>query len=121
MKTQNPAKTKPIESPTGEVIRELGGHAAGGLDQHSVAHITLPKGKGAAAHYHPDHEESYYILAGTADVTVDGETRQVSAGDMVAIPAKAIHNIHNPYSETVIFLAVCVPPWTPDCSVFIEE
>ena len=110
-----------INSPTGEVIHELGGAAVGGLSAHSLAHIRLPKGGHAAPHYHPIAEESYYILSGTGRMVLDGQEREVSAGQMVAIPAGQIHAIYNDGAEDLVFLAVCVPPWSPDCSVFVDE
>lgn len=111
---------QPVTSPTGEIIHELMGTAAGGTQQHSLAQITLPPGRGAARHYHPVAEESYYILAGAATVTLDGETIRMNPGDAVAIPAGSIHEIHNTGEADLVFLAVCAPPWTPDCSVFLD-
>ena len=111
-----------VISPHGEIIRELGGMSAGGLNQHSLAHITLPPGNASLKHYHPIAEESYYILSGTAEVIIEGQHHTLTAGQMVAIPSQQIHQIFN-HSETedVSFLAVCTPPWTPDCSVIVES
>lgn len=112
--------TAPITAPTGEVIRELMGEAAGGAVAHSLAHITLPPGAGSARHYHPTAEESYYILGGHARVTLDGQTARLEPGAAVAIPAGCIHQIVNDGPDPLIFLAVCAPPWTPDCSVYLD-
>jgi len=114
--------TTPVETPHGEIIRELGGRSAGALDQHSLAHITLPPGKGALKHYHPVVEESYYILSGAGRMIIDDEEATVQPGQMVAIAPGRIHQIFNTNaSEPLTFMVVCVPPWTPDCSVFVED
>jgi mannose-6-phosphate isomerase-like protein (cupin superfamily) len=117
----NPQDIPPFVAPHGESVQELGGHAAGGLLAHSLAYITLPPGKKSLKHYHPVAEESYYILSGAAEVFIDGETAALRPGDMVAIRAGQVHQIRNPHPEPLGFLAVCVPAWTPDCSVFVED
>jgi quercetin dioxygenase-like cupin family protein len=111
----------PFESPHGEIVHELGGLSAGGLQQHSLAQITLPPGKSSLKHYHPIMEESYYMLSGTTRMVVDGETQTLTAGQMVAILPNQAHQIFNDGDQSAIFLAVCVPPWTPDCSIFLTE
>jgi len=114
-------ETPLFESPHGEIVRELGGLSAGGLQQHSIAHITLPPGKASLKHYHPVIEESYFILNGIARMEIDGQTYQITPGQMVAILPTQVHQIFNDNStDPVSFIAVCTPPWTPDCSVFLD-
>lgn len=43
-------------------------------------------------HYHARHFETFYLLSGKAEWTVNGETHQMKAGDAVYIPAKAPHS-----------------------------
>ena len=120
MHITNPHTTTPFVSEHGEIVRELLGSAVGGGLQHSIAHITIPPGKAALKHYHPVVEESYYILTGQGRMVVDGEEKMLFAGDTIAIPLNAIHQIFNDSETDLIFLAVCAPPWTPDCSVFVD-
>ncbi len=120
MHIKNTNDIPPVTSPSGEVILEYMGKAAGGATQHSLAQITLPPGALSLRHYHPASEESYLILSGSGRVTLDGKTRTVSPGDAVAIPANVVHQIVNDSPAELVFLAVCVPPWTPDCSVFVD-
>ena len=119
MHIKNTSQLKPFESAHGEVVYEYMGNAAGGTSQHSLAQILLPPGKSALKHYHPVAEESYYILSGEGRVVLDGKEKIVSAGDAVAIPVNVVHQIFNDSAENLVFLAVCAPPWTPDCSVFV--
>lgn len=120
MHIKNTEATSPFTSAHGEIVREYMGNAAGGTQKHSLAHITLPQGKASLKHYHPVAEESYFILSGTGRVALGEETTPVKAGDAVAIPANVIHQIFNDGEEDLSFLAVCVPAWTPDCSVFVD-
>ena len=109
-----------IASPHGETAYELCGVSAGGSAQHSVALIALAVGKASRKHYHPQAEESYTILSGKARVTVGDESAELGAGDCVVIPPTQIHQIANAGSTELRFLAVCVPPWTPDNSVYVD-
>ncbi len=120
MHIRNIQDTPPLTSPHGEVIRELLGQAAGGGQQHSLAHITLPAGAASLKHYHPQAEESYFILSGQGRLMMEDQQRSLSPGDAVVIPVNAVHQIFNDTDDDLIFLAVCAPPWTPDCSVFVE-
>lgn len=118
MHTRHPDDIAPVDKPDGTRVRELAGNFAGGVGQHSVAHITLPPGKRAEKHYHPEVEESYILLAGTALVEIGGETHEARVGELIAIPPQQAHTIINRGAEDVVFLAICSPAWTPDCSVF---
>lgn len=111
----------PLVSPHGEIVYELLGRAAGGAQQHSLACIELPPGKASRPHVHPQAEESYYILEGTARLVIDGETSTLTPGQCVAIAPGSVHQIFNDGPATLHFLAVCAPAWTPDNSVYLDE
>lgn len=120
MHIRNTDTTTPFQSSHGEIVREYMGLAAGGTQQHSLAHIILPPGTASLKHYHPAVEESYFILSGQGHMVIDGESRPVNPGDAVAVPVNVIHQIFNDSPADLMFLAVCAPPWTPDCSVFLD-
>jgi mannose-6-phosphate isomerase-like protein (cupin superfamily) len=120
MHIKNNATITPFESAHGEIVYEYMGNAAGGAIQHSLAQIVLPPGTSSIKHFHPIVEESYYVLSGQGRIVLDGEQRIVSAGDAIAIPTAIVHQIFNDTDSDVIFLAVCAPPWTPDCSVIVN-
>jgi len=109
-------------SPHGEVVYELVGNKAGSIDGHSLAQIVLPPGKASRKHYHPVAEETFYVLSGRGRITVGEETRDIVAGDTVFIPAEAVHQVQNHTNgqANLVFLAVCVPAWTPDNSVYLD-
>ncbi len=108
----------PLTSAHGEIVYELAGRAAGGAVGHSVAHIELPPGKASLKHYHPEAEESYYILSGVGRLELDGETVRLHPGQLVAIAPPGVHQIFNDGPEPLHFLAICAPAWTPDNSVY---
>lgn len=110
----------PLTSPHGEIVFELLGAAAGGAGAHSLAQVLIPPGKASRKHYHPLAEESYYILAGNARLELDEKIAQLGPGDAVAIPPGAVHQIHNAGDTDLVLLAVCVPAWTPDNSVYLD-
>lgn len=120
MHVKNAKTTKPFSSEHGEIIHELIGHVAGGTATYSLAQITIPSGKASLKHYHPVAEESYTILSGTGLMEMDGETVRLTAGDTIAVLPNQVHQIFNASDDDLIFLATCVPAWTPDNSVYLD-
>lgn len=122
MHIKNSDSVPAFAQPHGEVVCELIGKRTGDIASHSVAQIVIQPGKASRKHYHPSADESYYILAGQGRVTLDNQTQRVAAGDAIMIPAGAVHQIFNTNNtgESLIFLAVCVPAWTPDNSVYLD-
>ena len=57
------------------------------------------------AHDHQDHEEVYYIINGSGNITIGSETARFRDGDVIYIPEKMMHSITNDGSEMVEFLA----------------
>ncbi len=111
----------PIQSAHGEQVQELIGQAAGGSAAYSLATITLLPGKASLVHYHPVVEECYYVLSGEGTLRIDDQTLTLKPGQTVAILPPAVHQIRNDRATNLVFLAVCVPPWTPDCSIFLDS
>lgn len=109
----------PFISPNGEQVFELLGQAVGFGEQHSLAHVLIPPGKSSDKHYHPEVEESYYILKGQAELIIDEETLHMQPGQAIAILPNQTHQIFNHSDEDLEFLAICAPGWTPECSVFV--
>jgi len=61
----------------------------------------------------PEHEhetvESYTILKGCGEMTVDGETQQVKPGDCVFVPSMKPHALHNTGEEEMHMMFVYAP------------
>lgn len=112
---------EPLITPTGEIIYELVGlHGEVKNERHSVAQITLPPGTGAAKHYHPEAEESYTILSGSAEMISGDEQATLKAGDCVVVKANTLHKIWNASDKEVVFIATCIPAWEEGNSVYLE-
>jgi quercetin dioxygenase-like cupin family protein len=50
-----------------------------------------PRGSGPGPHRHP-YEETFVVLEGATEFTVDGETITADAGTIVVVPAGAVHS-----------------------------
>lgn len=60
----------------------------------SFFYVTSVPGKGARKHRHP-YVETFVIIDGEIDVTVDGETERMSSGTVAMIPAGSWHEFTN--------------------------
>jgi quercetin dioxygenase-like cupin family protein len=58
---------------------------------------------------HNDFEQMYYILSGTMNITLDGETFPAPEGSFVFIPRGTRHEHRNDGPESAVFLTVNVP------------
>jgi mannose-6-phosphate isomerase-like protein (cupin superfamily) len=111
----------PIVSQHGEIVYELIGNAAGATQRHSVAYVVIPPGKASLLHYHPEAEESYYILKGYGRILLGDEQETIKTGESVLIPSPKPHKIINIGEENLEFIAVCVPAWEPANSVYLDD
>jgi quercetin dioxygenase-like cupin family protein len=57
-----------------------------------ISEFELAEGASLSPHAHDSHE-FYYLLDGSATMTIEGEQQEVSAGDLVYIPPGAVHSI----------------------------
>ena len=96
----------------GSTIRELHHTAA-----QSLAEASLEAGQATQRHYHARTEEIYLFTAGGGVLEVDGESRDVSAGDAVLIPPGAWHELTAGPAGTQL-LCMCAPPYSHDDTHF---
>jgi mannose-6-phosphate isomerase-like protein (cupin superfamily) len=60
----------------------------------------LPPGSSVGKHTHAGSEEEFYlVLAGSGEMTRDGEVFQVEAGDLIRNPPGGTHALRNTGSE----------------------
>lgn len=114
---------EPFVDAQGEKIYELIGSpkTSGGSVKHSLAYSVIPSGCSSKRHYHPQDEETYYILKGNAKLVIDGKEHHVSAGDAIFIQPLERHQIFATGQSDLEFLAICAPAWQPTNSVFIVQ
>src|SRR5213080_2738612 len=79
----------------GSEIRELLAYRNSAIRNQSLAEARLPAGASTQEHYHPKAEEIYYITHGTGRIRIEGELREVNAGDAIAIPPGQKHKLWN--------------------------
>ena len=76
-------------------------------------------GPGERTERHMHHEgETWFVMEGRADLTVDGTTREVGPGDTIYLPPFRSHTLHNPSTtDRVVFLTV----WWEDAALSRER
>jgi quercetin dioxygenase-like cupin family protein len=66
-------------------------------------------GEGPPDHVHFTQEEMFFILEGTYELTVDGQTTSASAGAIVFIPRNVVHRFKNVGDTTACMLDWSLP------------
>lgn len=76
-------------------------------------------GPGETSRRHMHHEgETWFVVEGQGQLTMDGETQQVGPGDVAYLPPFSEHTLHNPSeTERVVFLTV----WWQDMQLASEH
>ena len=82
----NVSTAPPFITKDGSEIRELLAHRNSAIRHQSLAEARLPAGAATQEHYHAKTEEIYFITAGAGRLRIEDETRDVQAGDAIAIP-----------------------------------
>lgn len=113
-------ETPPFVTKDGSEIRELLAHRNSGLCNQSLAEARVPVGGATTEHYHPLAEEIYYITHGKGLIRLDGEERETTAGDAIAIPPGVRHKIWNTGYEPLRFLCCCAPAYEHTDTVLTE-
>ncbi len=109
MDVVNQHDAKPFTTVDGSTIRELLAHRNSSIRKQSLAEARLAPGCATIPHHHAVTEEIYYILSGTADMTLGHETQPVGPGDAIAIPPGERHTIRNTGTTELVFLCTCAP------------
>jgi quercetin dioxygenase-like cupin family protein len=103
---------EPFTTKDGSTIREYLHSAV-----QSLAEATLEPGQSTRRHYHALSEEIYLLIGGGGTMELDGERREVAAGDAILIPPGAWHELlAGP--DGVRLLCCCVPPYSHDDTYF---
>lgn len=105
----NRSDATPFTTVDGSTIRELLAHRNSAIRAQSLAEARLGPGCATTPHHHAVTEEIYYILSGSALMTLGEETRPVGPGDAIAIPPGTRHTILNDGPDELVFLCTCAP------------
>jgi len=68
-----------------------------------------PETDGTGPHFHKQHVDSFYVLEGELELTVDGETVHARTGDLVHAAPGVVHSFKNSSRERARFLNVHAP------------
>jgi quercetin dioxygenase-like cupin family protein len=72
-------------------------------------HAVLPPGTFVPPHIHPTQNEYLYVLSGSLDIWLEGETSPAGAGDLVRLAMGRPHGIYNNGEETATVLFWVAP------------
>ena len=72
-------------------------------------------------HIHPKENHFVYIYKGKAKGTVGDVTAEVSAGQLIAIPAGVPHSFERIGDTPVEIILFSTPPFMPNDTVFLEK
>jgi mannose-6-phosphate isomerase-like protein (cupin superfamily) len=113
VKVASLASVESFVTKDGSAIREL--HHT---DAQSLAEATLEPGQATQRHHHRATEEIYFVVKGSGELEVDGQTRHVRPGDAVLIPPGAWHTLVNDGTSELRILCCCSPPYSHDDTFF---
>ncbi len=91
-----------------------------GAPNFELRKFRIRPGGSIQAHYHPDIEHEQYVLSGSYQVGIGGETHRLKAGDSVYVPAKSVHWYKNDGKRDAEFLCI-VPKVEKYEAVYLEE
>lgn len=83
--------------------------AAEEMDRFSARLVSFPANSVSPPTYHRAAREIVYVLAGSGEFEVGGESRQCGPGTVIHVPPGAVHVIRTK-DEPVRFLAIEGPP-----------
>lgn len=103
-----PGDREPIElGPARITVLEDGsttGHRLG------IAEIRLAaRSAGPPQHRHAEHDEGFYVVSGTAVLTVGATDHEAPPGTLVMVPPGAPHTFANPGDEPLVMINTFTP------------
>ncbi len=77
---------------------------------HLVAGLNcFEPGQAQKAHAHAGSDKLYYVLEGSGEFSVGGETRTLAAGDLLHVPEGVPHGVVNKGAGRLVTLIVIAP------------
>lgn len=72
-------------------------------------------------HFHNYTSETYTLVTGILEVTIEGKNFCLFPGDVIQIPLKAIHSAKSLTDTPARILVSCVPGWTVEDHIYINN
>jgi mannose-6-phosphate isomerase-like protein (cupin superfamily) len=79
--------------------------------------MTIPPGGEIGLETHDENDQILSFISGIARAEVGGESREVTPGDIVIVPAGTEHNFINAGPNPLVLYTVYGPPEHPDATV----
>lgn len=79
--------------------------------------MSIPAGEEIGAETHPA-DQTTFIVAGEAQVTIDGHNTKAGPNHMIVVPKGAEHNIVNKGAGALKLFSVYAPPAEPEGAAF---
>lgn len=84
--------------------------------------VNLIQTRGAVpAHHHVEHDELVMVLEGKGTFTIEGQNREVSAGDILIIPRGAVHSYVHQGDGITAVVSVFSPKFDPKDRIMAEK
>lgn len=106
------------EAPDKALAREIVSPGNSRCTTHSIAEIRIPAGIEIREHRHAQSEEVYHVTSGRGLMTLQGESRELAAGDTVVIRVGERHKIAALPGADLHMIVTCVPAWNPGDQIF---
>jgi quercetin dioxygenase-like cupin family protein len=78
-------------------------------DAYSVDIVRVAPGGYSSAHI-DEGRHAFFILEGRGRLVLGEQAHEFGAGDVVKVPPKVVHEVHNDASEPLVFLTIYDPP-----------
>jgi mannose-6-phosphate isomerase len=78
----------------------------GDAPDHKVKRIVVHPGKRLSYQRHARRAEHWFIVSGTATVTLDGIVTELRPGDSIDIPLESAHRVANEGDVDIVFIEV---------------
>lgn len=89
------------------------------LPECSLRLLRLGGEKRVRLHYHEKCTQVYFVLRGTAEVTVGRDTRKLKPRESIRAPARIPHGIRS--DDQAVILSISVPPLDLEDQHPVEE
>jgi mannose-6-phosphate isomerase-like protein (cupin superfamily) len=86
-----------------------------------IEYVLPPSLPAPAPHYHKKTQEMFYVLEGTLQFTLDGQTIDAPSGTLVVVPQEAVHTFRNVTSEPARFQVWFSPGGMEQYFVDVQE
>lgn len=79
------------------------------MGQQETAIYCFKKGQKLNHHYHPDAEQTIYVLRGNAELKIEDDNKTITQGHLFVIEPKVKHSIQNNGDGELVILQVTTP------------